>query len=52
MRAASVQLGEARLSEDALRMTRLADAVEGAMQVSDPVPLAVLLRGSGYGYLR
>ena len=51
-KAASVQLHEPRPSEDALRMARLAAAVDGAQKVDDPLPLAVLLRGSGYGYLR
>jgi hypothetical protein len=30
---------------------RLADAVGGEHRVSDPLPLVVMLRGSGYGYL-
>jgi Ca-activated chloride channel family protein len=52
LKAASVELNEPRLNEDFLRIVRLADAVEGVMQVSDPLPLSLLLRGSGYGYLR
>jgi Ca-activated chloride channel family protein len=52
LKAASSRLNEPRLNEDALRMARLAAAVEGGTQVRDPLPLAVLLRGSGYGYLR
>ncbi|MDB4993108.1 MAG: hypothetical protein JWM74_540 [Myxococcaceae bacterium] len=52
LKAASVELNEPRLNEDFLRTVRLADAVEGVMQVSDPLALSVLLRGSGYGYLR
>jgi Ca-activated chloride channel homolog len=52
LKTASTQLGEPRLKEDALRMARLAAAVDGDGKVSDPLPLAVLLRGSGYGYLR
>ena len=52
LKAASTQLHEARLNEDALRMSRLAAAVDGDNKVTDALPLAVLLRGSGYGYLR
>jgi Ca-activated chloride channel family protein len=52
LKSASVELSEPRLNEDVVRVARLADAVDGAMPVSDPVPLAVLLRGAGYGYLR
>ena len=46
---AARQLGEPRLSEDGQRLARLAGAVTG---VSDPLALAVLLRGSGAGYLQ
>jgi Ca-activated chloride channel family protein len=52
MRRASEQLNEPRLLEDGQRLARLADATSGKDQESDPLPLAVLLRGSGYGYLR
>jgi Ca-activated chloride channel family protein len=52
LKAASTQLGDARLNEDAHRMARLAAAIDGDGKVADPLPLAVLLRGSGYGYLR
>ncbi|MDB4998398.1 MAG: hypothetical protein JWM74_5830 [Myxococcaceae bacterium] len=52
LKAASSQLHEPRLNEDALRMSRLAAAVDGDNKVTDALPLAVLLRGSGYGYLR
>ncbi len=49
---ASVTLKDARLGEDATRLTRLSSAISGKEQVADGLPLAVLLRGSGYGYLR
>ncbi len=52
LKTAAVELNEPRLNEDFLRIVRLADAVEGVLQVSDPLPLALLLRGSGYGYAR
>ncbi len=52
LKAAATQLHEPRLNEDALRMSRLAAAVDGDKKVNDALPLAVLLRGSGYGYLR
>jgi Ca-activated chloride channel homolog len=42
-------LREPRFAEDGQRLGRLAGAVEG---VSDPMALAVLLRGSGAGYLQ
>lgn len=52
LRAASTRLSEPALAEDATRFARLAEAVDGAAKVNDAVPLAVLLRGSAYGYLR
>jgi formate dehydrogenase assembly factor FdhD len=52
LRRASDTLREPKLAEDGLRLARLAHAVAGDGQVQDPLPLAVLLRGSGYGYLR
>jgi Ca-activated chloride channel family protein len=52
LKATSTKLGEPRLSEEAQRLVRLAQATSGQGQISDPLPLAVLLRGSGYGYLR
>ncbi|HEX3770593.1 MAG TPA: VWA domain-containing protein [Polyangiaceae bacterium] len=51
MRMAATVLAEPRLIEDAGRLDRLADAVGGAQQVADALPLVVMLRGSGYGYL-
>jgi Ca-activated chloride channel family protein len=51
LRQASDALHEPMLAEDAGRLTRLAAAVGGDQQVADPLPLVVMLRGSGYGYL-
>jgi Ca-activated chloride channel family protein len=51
MRAAAGALAEPRLVEDAARLDRLADAVGGARPLADALPLVVMLRGSGYGYL-
>jgi Ca-activated chloride channel family protein len=50
LRIASSTLGEARLADDASRLERLADAVEGHQPMAE-LPLVVMLRGSGYGYL-
>ncbi len=50
MRAKS-SLHEDRLADDAARLTRLASITGGETKL-DPLPLAVLLRGSAYGYLR
>ena len=52
LKRAAVTLNEARLGEDALRLARLSRAVGGPGQVKDALPLAVLLRGSSYGYLK
>lgn len=52
LKRAAVTLGEARLGEDAIRLARLSRAVGGDGQVKDALPLAVLLRGSAYGYLK
>jgi Ca-activated chloride channel family protein len=49
LRYAAGALGEPRLAEDGGRLARLADAVGGGQAIGDPLPLAVLLRGSGYG---
>jgi Ca-activated chloride channel family protein len=46
---AAKDLGEPRFNEDGMRLGRLATAVDG---VADPLALAVLLRGSGSGYLQ
>ncbi len=50
LRIASTTLGEARFVEDATRLERLGDAVGGNAQMAE-LPLVVMLRGSGYGYL-
>ncbi len=52
LKRAAVTLNEGRLGEDAIRLARLSRAVGGEGQVKDPLPLAMLLRGSAYGYLR
>jgi hypothetical protein len=52
LRQASTRLAAPSLADDATRLARLARAVNGADQVADPVPLAVMLRGSAYAYLR
>jgi Ca-activated chloride channel family protein len=51
LRAAASTLGEGRFIEDAGRLEQLANAVGGAQPVADALPLVVMLRGSGYGYL-
>ncbi len=48
---ASKTLGEPMLAEDGARLVRLAGAVGGSEQLHDPLPLVVMLRGTGYGYL-
>lgn len=52
LKRASSALEEPRLGEEGLRLARLAAATNGDQKVTDPLPLAVMLRGSGYGYLR
>lgn len=52
MKRAAVTLNETRLGEDAIRLARLSRAVGGPSQMKDELPLAVLLRGSSYGYLK
>ena len=49
LQRAARDLGEPRFDEDGQRVARLASAVAG---VSDPLALALLLRGSGSGYLQ
>jgi Ca-activated chloride channel family protein len=51
LRSAAAALGEPRFQDDAARLTRLGDAVGGAQPIADALPLVVMLRGSGYGYL-
>ncbi len=52
MKDASGRLHDERLGEDARRLALLAAAANGKEQVNEPLALAVLLRGSGYGYMR
>jgi uncharacterized protein YegL len=52
LRQTSTRLAAPSLADDSARLARLARAVSGAEQVADPVPLAVMLRGSAYAYLR
>lgn len=52
LRKAKDTLGDARLVDDAVRLERLADLVSGPSEIADPMTVAVLLRGSGSGYLR
>jgi Ca-activated chloride channel family protein len=51
LRRAADSLSEPMLAEDGARLARLATAVGGEGGVSDPLPLVVMLRGTGYGYL-
>jgi Ca-activated chloride channel family protein len=51
LRAASDTLHDPMLAEDGARLARLATAVGRDGGISDPLPLAVMLRGTGYGYL-
>jgi Mg-chelatase subunit ChlD len=48
---AAEALREPMLADDGARLVRLAAAVGGDAPVRDPLPLVVMLRGSGYGYL-
>ncbi len=50
LRIAASTLGEGRFVEDAMRLERLGDAVGGNRPMAE-LPLVVMLRGSGYGYL-
>jgi len=49
LQAAALRLDEPQLSDDAQRVAALVSALKDGH--TGPVPLAVLLRGSGYGYL-
>jgi hypothetical protein len=51
LRQAAETLREPKLREDGARLVRLAAAVGGDDRVRDALPLALLLRGAGYGYL-
>jgi Ca-activated chloride channel family protein len=50
LRFAAATLAEPRFIEDAVRLERLGDAVGGGQAMAE-LPLVVMLRGSGYGYL-
>jgi len=52
LRVAAKTLSESKLEDDAARLTRLSGAVVGGAAVSENLALAVMLRGSAYGYLR
>lgn len=52
LRKAGDLLREPMLAEEATRLARLAGTIDGAGRMQDALPLAILLRGSGYGYLR
>lgn len=52
LRKAKDTLGVPALLDDAVRLEKLADLVWGPTQVSDPMVLAMLMRGSSSGYLR
>jgi Ca-activated chloride channel family protein len=49
--AASDSLREPMLAQDGARLVRLAHAVGDDPAMHDPLPLVVMLRGTGYGYL-
>ncbi len=52
LKRASIALEEPRLGEEGQRLARLSLATNGDQKITDALPLAVMLRGSGYGYLR
>jgi Ca-activated chloride channel family protein len=54
LKRAATTLADQRLGEDAIRLARLSRAIGGgtAPESVKSVPLAVLLRGSAYGYLK
>jgi Ca-activated chloride channel family protein len=52
LRRASDVLHEPMLADEATRVARLSGAIDGTSRLQDPLPLAILLRGSSYGYLR
>jgi Ca-activated chloride channel homolog len=51
LQTASSTLQEPMLATDGARLVRLANAVGGGDALRDPLPLVVMLRGTGYGYL-
>ncbi len=52
LRRAAEMLHEPMLAEEATRLARLSGTIDGTGRMQDALPLAILLRGSGYGYLR
>ncbi len=54
LKRAATTLSDPRLGEDAIRLARLSRAIGGGTDADSvrSVPLAVLLRGSAYGYLK
>jgi Ca-activated chloride channel family protein len=50
LRRASALLKDPRLADDGARVARLSHAIGGDPPVGDSLALAVMLRGSGYGY--
>jgi Ca-activated chloride channel homolog len=52
LKSAAISLGEPRLNDEARRLARLEAATTGSESVKDALPLAVLLRGSAYGYMQ
>jgi Mg-chelatase subunit ChlD len=50
LRRASSLLGDRRLADDGARVARLSHAIGGDAPLGDALALAVMLRGSGYGY--
>jgi Ca-activated chloride channel family protein len=52
LKQASTDLNEPELAEEGMRLARLESAVTGTDAVQDPVPLAIVLRASGYGSLK
>ena len=48
---AADSLKEPMLAEDGARLARLGHAVGDDPAMHDPLPLVVMLRGTGYGYL-
>jgi Ca-activated chloride channel family protein len=51
LRRAAEALQEPMLAEDGARLARLGAAIGRDGGISDPLPLVVMLRGTGYGYL-
>ena len=52
LKQASTDLNAPALMDEGVRLARLASAVSGTDSIQDVVPLAIMLRGSGYGSLK